>query len=104
MIARLWRGRVPVSKGDAYARVLREEGTRDLRQTRGNRDVLILRQDGKDVTEFLLISLWESMDDIRRFAGSEPDKAVYYPWDRDYLLEFEPRVLHYEARSSLSEK
>ena len=39
---------------------------------------------------------WESWEAIRRFAGPEPEKAVYYPEDEGFLLEKEP-VFHYEV-------
>jgi heme-degrading monooxygenase HmoA len=45
----------------------------------------------------LLISLWESEEAIQRFAGADIEKAYYYPADKDYLLEFEPSVTHYEV-------
>lgn len=50
--------------------------------------------------EFLLISLWDSMEAVRRFAGDDAEKAVYYPADKDYLLTFEPKVAHYEVTAS----
>jgi len=34
---------------------------------------------------------------VKRFAGEEVDKARYYPEDREFLLEFEPTVIHYEV-------
>jgi len=37
------------------------------------------------------------MDAVKRFAGAEVDKARYYPEDREFLLEFEPTVIHYEV-------
>jgi heme-degrading monooxygenase HmoA len=59
--------------------------------------VYALRRVDGDRAHFLLISLWDSMDAIRKFAGPEPEKAVYYPEDKDFLLEFEPNVTHYEV-------
>jgi len=47
-------------------------------------------------TEFLLLSLWRSMDDIKGFAGEEVEKAVYYPADKEFLLDMVPTVDHYE--------
>jgi hypothetical protein len=35
------------------------------------------------------------MDFIRRFAGPNPGLAKYYPEDVDFLMEFEPNVVHY---------
>ena len=46
---------------------------------------------------FLLLTLWESEDAIKRFAGSNIEKAKYYPEDELFLLELEPTVTHYEV-------
>jgi hypothetical protein len=37
------------------------------------------------------------MDSIRAFAGEPVDQARYYPEDKDFLLEFEPTVVHYHV-------
>jgi hypothetical protein len=42
------------------------------------------------------MSLWESYEAIKKFAGPDFEKAVYYPEDKDFLLELEPNVTHYE--------
>jgi heme-degrading monooxygenase HmoA len=55
-------------------------------------------EDGK--SEFTLISLWDSWDAIKAFAGPDPEKAVFYPEDDKFLLERGPRVTHYEVLSS----
>jgi hypothetical protein len=34
---------------------------------------------------------------IKAFAGSNPERARYYPEDEGFLLEFEPSVEHYEV-------
>jgi hypothetical protein len=49
------------------------------------------------VAHFLLISLWESWNAIRSFAGEDIERARYYPQDAEYLLELEPKVTHYEV-------
>jgi heme-degrading monooxygenase HmoA len=97
MIARLWHGAVPAAKGDRYAAYLRQTGVADCRATPGNRGVQVLRRRAGDETHFLFISLWDSLDAIRAFAGDDVELARYYPEDREYLLELEPRVAHYEV-------
>jgi heme-degrading monooxygenase HmoA len=57
--------------------------------------------DGK--SEFTLISLWDSWDAIKAFAGPDPEKAVFYPEDEKFLLERGPRVIHYEVLSCPSQ-
>ena len=53
----------------------------------------------KDKTEFLLLSLWESYEAIRAFAGEDLEQAVYDSKDKEFLLELESKVTHYEYES-----
>jgi heme-degrading monooxygenase HmoA len=97
MIARMWHGVTPTSKADAYFAYLNESGLKEYRATPGNRGVIVLRRTEGDRAHFLLVSFWDSFDAIRRFAGPNPDRAVYYPKDKEFLLELEPSVTHYEV-------
>jgi hypothetical protein len=49
-----------------------------------------------DIAHFLTLTHWDSLEAIKAFAGEDISKAKYYPQDRDFLLEFEPTVGHYE--------
>ncbi|MFN2175491.1 MAG: antibiotic biosynthesis monooxygenase family protein, partial [Anaerolineales bacterium] len=100
MIARIWHGVVPSDKSDEYVEYLNQTGVPDLRATPGNKEVKVHRRKEEDLVHFLLISYWDSLDSIAAFAGSDIDKARYYPRDREYLLELEPGVLHYEVLES----
>lgn len=42
----------------------------------------------------------EFEDSIRAFAGEDLLKAKYYPEDCNFLLEFEPTVVHYRVVQS----
>ncbi|HKZ99728.1 MAG TPA: antibiotic biosynthesis monooxygenase [Thermoplasmata archaeon] len=97
MIARAWHGRVPEGKADAYFEYLRATGLKEYEGTAGNRGVYVLRSRSGGFADFLLVSLWDSWDAIRRFAGADIEKAVYYPEDRGFLVEMEPTVTHYEV-------
>jgi heme-degrading monooxygenase HmoA len=97
MIARIWRGAVRKEDGDAYARYLLDTGVAGYLGTPGNRGVHMLRRDVGDRTEFVMYTLWESMEAIKRFAGDDPDVAVYYPEDDRFLVEREDTVSHYEV-------
>lgn len=97
MIARLWHGAVPEALGDAYLEYLERTGLPDYRATPGNRGVQVLRRTEDGRTHFLLVTLWESWDAIRAFAGDDLERARYYPEDAEFLLELEPRVTHYEV-------
>ena len=97
MIARLWRGAVRPERGDAYAAYLDRTGVTECRATPGNQGVWVLRRNLADHTEFVFISLWESMEAIRRFAGDDVERARYYPEDREFLLYLEANVAHYQV-------
>ncbi len=97
LVARTWHGRVPREKADAYEQYLARTGFTDYADTPGNRGMLALRQDAGEETHFLLLTLWESREAIARFAGDDISLARYYPEDRAYLLELEPRVNHYDV-------
>ncbi|MEK6987654.1 MAG: antibiotic biosynthesis monooxygenase [Candidatus Thermoplasmatota archaeon] len=97
MIARTWHGVTPASKADEYLEFLKKTGVKDYRATMGNRGVFVLRKVSEDRADFLLLSLWDEVEGIRRFAGPDAEKAFYYPEDEDFLLEFEPVVTHHEV-------
>jgi len=97
MIARTWHGAVPSHLSDEYFRYLMDTGVPDLKATPGNRGVFVLRRVEGEVAHFQLISLWDSLDSIKNFAGADIDRARYYPEDEQYLQELEPTVTHYEV-------
>lgn len=97
MIARIWHGITPAEKADEYAAFLNRSGVPDYQRTPGNQGVYVLRRIEGDKAHFTLVSLWESEEAIARFAGEPIEKAYYYPEDKDFLLEFEATVQHYEV-------
>jgi len=102
MIARIWQGRTRPGMGKAYYSYLEQTGLKEYRATKGFKDVLVLTREVGDETEYVIVTLWDSFADIKRFAGPEPDRAVYYPEDDHYFPESErrPYVRHYEVRGT----
>ena len=96
MIARIWRGTVRESDQDSYYAYLQQTGLKEYADTPGNRGVYTLRQVANGQCEFLLLTLWDSWDAIRAFAGPDYEKAVYYPEDEKFLLSLDLHVTHYE--------
>ncbi len=97
MIARTWHGVTPAAKADDYLEYLKKTGVPDYQATQGNQGVYILRRIEDGHAHFLLLTLWDSFDAIKRFAGEDFEKAKYYPEDEEFLLELEPHVNHYEV-------
>lgn len=93
----MWHGRVPTSKAEAYREFLNTRAIPDYQSVEGNVSVYILEQLEGDITHFITLSFWENMEVIQSFAGQDVGVAKYYPEDKEFLLEFEPRVVHYEV-------
>src|SRR5919202_503895 len=101
MIARIWRGAVRKDDGDAYARYLHETGVAGYSGTPGNRGVWMLRRDLGESTEFVMFTLWESLDAVKRFAGDDYEAAVFYPEDDRFLVERDLRSAHFEVAAHM---
>jgi heme-degrading monooxygenase HmoA len=97
MIARIWKGAVARSDGDAYAAYMDETGIAGYTATPGNQGAWMLRRDRGELTEFVMFTLWESYDAIRAFAGEDYETAVFYPEDDRYLVERDLQSEHYEV-------
>ena len=97
MVVRMWHGRVPTSKATAYRKFLNARAIPDYRSVDGNLSVHILERAEGEITHFITLTFWKDMDSVKSFAGEDVELAKYYPEDQDYLLDFEPTVLHYEV-------
>ena len=97
MIVRMWHGRVPTEKAGAYREFLKQRAIPDYRSVPGNISVHVLERLDADITHFITMTFWENLTAIHGFAGQDLEIAKYYPEDRDFLLEFEPTVVHYEV-------
>lgn len=97
MIVRMWHGRVSAAKAGAYREFLNTRAVTDYQAVEGNISVHILERSEGAITHFITLTFWRDMESIKAFAGEEVEAAKYYPEDQDFLLEFEPRVVHYEV-------
>ncbi len=97
MIARTWAGATRAADADAYLGYLHATGLAAYQATPGNRGVLALRRIAGDRAEFLLLTLWDSVEAIQQFAGNDIDRAVFYPEDDRFLVARDERVNHYEV-------
>lgn len=97
MIARTWAGATRAADAGAYLDYLHATGLAEYRATSGNRGVLALRRIEGERAEFLLLTLWDSEEAIRRFAGNDIARAVFYPEDERFLVRRDEDVNHYEV-------
>jgi heme-degrading monooxygenase HmoA len=99
MIARVWHGVVRAEKAETYGEYLAssDRGVRDYQRTPGNRGAWLFRRVEGDRVHFLLVSFWESREAIAAYAGPDIDRARYFDYDRECLLDPEPDVMHFEV-------
>jgi heme-degrading monooxygenase HmoA len=100
VIARTWRGAVRAEDADAYLDYLEATGLKEYRETPGNGGVFALRRIEGDRCEYLIVSLWDSLEAVKRFAGEEPERAVFYPEDDRFLVDRDLTSTHYEVVAS----
>lgn len=101
MIARIWRGATRAADGDTYAEYIGATGLRAYKATPGNLGAYMLQRpvdapEGR-LAEFVVLSFWESMEAVERFAGADPTRAVFYPEDDRFLVRRELTVDHYDV-------
>jgi heme-degrading monooxygenase HmoA len=99
MILRRWRGAVSAGDAERYLQHQARTGVREYRETEGNLGVLVLSRPHGDVVEVVTLSLWESMDAVRRFAGDDPERARFYPGDDQLLVEKDLHAEHFDVVS-----
>lgn len=100
IVARMWRGRVPTARADEYAKYLYDNGPVVIRKIAGNLGAEMLRRTDGDVTEFVVISYWPDRESIKAFAGADIEKAHFLARDREFLIDPDEFVRHYDVTSA----
>jgi hypothetical protein len=99
MIARHWRGWTKLHDAEPYERLLTEKVLPELRRVEGYKGGYVLRRDGPEEAEFVVVNFFESLDALRRFAGEDYSVPVFEPEAKRLLCRIEPVATHYEVRA-----
>jgi antibiotic biosynthesis monooxygenase (ABM) superfamily enzyme len=102
MIARVWHGATRAEDAEEYAAYIAETGKKGADRLPGSRGTLILHRVHDGLAEFETILLFDSLDDIRAFAGDDIEVAVFYPEDDRYLVERDLTVRHFEVHADVA--
>jgi heme-degrading monooxygenase HmoA len=102
MIARIFRGSALPEKANDYVEHLQMSVLPELRQIDGFQGVYLMRQDSAEAVEFIVLTLWESMDAIHKFAGENAEVAVVAPAAQAMFREYDSTVKHFEVALSAS--
>jgi heme-degrading monooxygenase HmoA len=97
MIARSWTAEATPARADDYILHFRQKVLPVIASIEGHRGAYVLRRNLGDEVEIVVITLWESMEAVRKFAGDDPDVAVVTLEARAVLTRFDEQVAHYEV-------
>jgi heme-degrading monooxygenase HmoA len=98
MIARMWHGWTKPNDADTYENLLREEMFPSMGPIDGFEGAYLLRRAPGEEVEFVTITLFTSLDAVRRFAGEDYETAVLHPEAIELLSHHDPKSVHYEIR------
>ncbi|HSZ61554.1 MAG TPA: YciI-like protein [Terriglobales bacterium] len=96
-ILRMWKARATVEKSGEYVDFVTTKLFRSLSAIDGHRGAYLLRREVDGAIEFVVLTLWESMEAVQRFAGSKPERAVVEPEARAVLANYDDLVTHFEV-------
>ncbi len=96
-IMRLWHGEVTIEKADEYEKFMIERAAPDYSSVEGLLKLYFQRKNEEETAHFLLVTLWDSIESVKKFAGDNPEIAKYYTEDDNFLLEKEKYVSMYEV-------
>jgi heme-degrading monooxygenase HmoA len=104
MILRMWQARATTELAGEYVRHATEKVFPSLHAIAGHRGAYLVQRAESEGVEFVVLTLWESMDAVRKFAGEDPERAVVEPEAQAVLTSYDDRVKHYEVLNSPESK
>lgn len=104
MISRHWKGIAKPGEAENYIAHLRTDTFPKLSEIRGFIEASILKRAVAQGTEFLIVTVWESIEAIERFAGAQADIAVVPEVVQAMMVEYDKNVRHYEIAETYSRR
>lgn len=97
MISRQWRALAQPDQAQNYLKHLRTETFPTVRKLPGFVSASVLSRRLDNGIEFLIVTQWESLDAIARFAGADLETAVVPAKAAAMMIEYDRRVRHFEV-------
>ena len=97
MIGRLWHGYTTPKDAEIYQEMLLTKILPGIHRVDGYKGTYLLRKDGADEVEFITLTLWDSLDAVKRFAGPDYEASVIAPEAKHLMIRHDERSVHYQA-------
>ena len=93
----MWKARSTAGGAADYIRHATTKVFPKIRAIEGHKGEYLLRREVEDNVELIALTLWDSIEEIRKFAGPEPNKTLVEPEARTVLTSFDKYVTHFEV-------
>jgi len=97
MIERHWKGVTQPLEADNYARHLMNETFQKLKVMTGFIRASILTRPVDEGVEFLIVTVWESLENIKEFTGEDISVAVVPDKVKQMMVRFDETATHYQV-------
>lgn len=96
MILRMWKGQASAEKADRYVQHARRTVFPKLQRINGYRGAYLLRRAINGGFEFIVLTLWDSMEAVKTLTGEDTHEAVVEPEAQSILSGFDDFVTHFD--------
>jgi antibiotic biosynthesis monooxygenase (ABM) superfamily enzyme len=97
MITRMWHGWTSEAAADDYERFLLDELFPSMRRIPGFRGAELLRRPNGGEVAFVTLVRFETLDDVKDFAGDDWERPVIEPRAAELLTRWDDRAAHYHT-------
>jgi heme-degrading monooxygenase HmoA len=96
MIGRMWRGSTTRENSKSYEDVFQRIVLPEVIAIDGFKGAYLLRRDVNEETEFIVLTLFNSMKAVQRFAREDYELAVVSPEAKAVLKKFDEHATHFD--------
>jgi antibiotic biosynthesis monooxygenase (ABM) superfamily enzyme len=97
MVSRVWHGWTKPEHADRYEAMLRAHILPGIHRVPGYRGAQLLRRNAPHEVEFVTITMFDDLDAVKQFAGTDYTRAVIHPDAAELLIRYDEHSAHYET-------
>jgi heme-degrading monooxygenase HmoA len=103
-IIRVWYGTAYSKHADEYGRHVKNDIFPLFSKMKGNLGAKVLRRNVEEGVEFLVMTIWDSMESIKEFAKDDIEKAVVAEVAQPFFIRYDDDVSHFAVESEMGHK
>jgi len=100
MVTRIWRATSSVEGARAYADHFKDHVVPELKALSGYKGAYLLNRETQKGVDITVITLWQSIEAIVKFAGKDVGRAVVAEEAQRVLVSYDREVTHCEVVAS----